>query len=65
MAASTARLLAEAPLAGHGDAETSPKPEPSASNTTEAAAATNAPAMMAGQDTAEADASLLPAATAS
>jgi hypothetical protein len=41
-------------LAAHGEMEVNPKPAPRASRIKEVAAATNAPAMIAGHETAEA-----------
>lgn len=55
----TAKVVAEAPLLGQGDMEASPKPDPSANSISETEAATNAPPMIAGHDTAEVGASLV------
>ena len=48
-------FVAEAPLPGQGDMEANPNPDPSAIRTMVAAAATVAPAKIAGQDTADTD----------
>jgi hypothetical protein len=42
---------ADAPAFDHGDTESNPKPAPNASSVTDKAAATNAPATIAAQDT--------------
>jgi len=55
MAAVKARDIPEIPLLGQGETAANPSPEPSANNTSETAAATKAPAMIAGQDAADLD----------
>src|SRR4051794_15058948 len=50
-----ATLVADAPLSRHGETDANPRPDPRATSTIDAAAATNAPAKMAGQVTAEMD----------
>jgi hypothetical protein len=62
MAADTANVVAEIPWFFHGDTEASPSPDPSANRVSDTAAATNAPAKMAGQEAAAVD---LPAGTSS
>jgi hypothetical protein len=49
----TVKAVADAPISRHGETEVSPKPAPSAINSSEADAATNAPAKIAAQDTAD------------
>jgi len=49
----TAKVVALTPRPGHGEIDANPRPEPSANNTNETDAATNAPAMMAGQEAAD------------
>src|ERR1700691_4467206 len=61
MAASATTLPADAPLPGQGDAEMRPKPDPRTSSSTVAAVAATAPAMIAGQETADLDDSGAPA----
>jgi hypothetical protein len=46
-------VVADTPLFGQADTEARPNPDPSAASTTEAAAAANAPAKIAGHDTAD------------
>jgi hypothetical protein len=53
MAVITVNVVADTPLFGQADTEARPNPDPSAASTTEAAAATNAPAKIAGHDTAD------------
>jgi hypothetical protein len=53
MAAVTASDIPEIPLLGQGDTAANPSPEPSANKMSETAAATKAPAMIAGHDTPE------------
>jgi hypothetical protein len=53
-AASTVNVVTEGLLLDHGETETKPMPAPSATNAKENAAATNAPAKTAAQDTPEA-----------
>jgi hypothetical protein len=48
-----ANVVALTPRPGQGEIDANPSPEPSASNTSETDAATNAPAMMAGQEAAD------------
>jgi hypothetical protein len=48
-----ANVLAVTPWPGQGEIDANPSPEPSASSTNETDAATNAPAMRAGQETAD------------
>src|ERR1700689_4619118 len=52
-AASTVKVVTEGLLLDHGETETRPIPAPSATNAKENAAATNAPAKTAAQDTPE------------
>src|SRR4051794_501290 len=47
--------VADAPLSRHGETDANPRPDPRATSTIDAAAATNAPAKMAGQVTADTD----------
>jgi hypothetical protein len=49
-----ANVVAVAPWPGQGEISANPSPEPSASSTKETDAATNAPAMIAGHDAADA-----------
>jgi hypothetical protein len=53
MAVVAANLAADIPCPAHGEIEAKPNPEPSAIRTKVNAAATNAPAMMAGHDAAD------------
>src|SRR3954465_132020 len=52
-AAIQATPVADAPLSRHGETDANPRPDPRATSTIDAAAATNAPGKMAGQVTAE------------
>jgi hypothetical protein len=56
-------VVTDAPLFDHGEIADSPRPIPSATNVTDKAAATNAPALTAAHDTADTRASLGNAAT--
>jgi hypothetical protein len=49
----TANAFAVTPWPGHGEIDANPSPEPSANSTNETDAATDAPAMMAGQEAAD------------
>jgi hypothetical protein len=49
----TVNVVAEAPLPGHAETEASPRPDPTAMRINDTEAATNAPAKMAGQETAD------------
>ena len=51
----TTNVVAEMPCPGQGEIAANPSPDPSVKNTSDTAAATKAPAMMAGQDTADGD----------
>jgi hypothetical protein len=57
IAVAAVNVVADAPLLGQGDTDASPRPVPSASNSTVAEAATKAPAMIAAHDTADVEAS--------
>src|SRR4029077_13472545 len=52
-AAKTPKVVADGPELYHGDTEAKPRPDPRASNISATAAVANAPAMIAGHDTAE------------
>jgi hypothetical protein len=54
MAVITVKVIAETPRFGQGEMDANPSPDPRASRINEAAAATNEPAMIAGQDAADA-----------
>jgi hypothetical protein len=60
MAVITVNVVADTPLFGQADTEARPNPDPSAASTREAAAATNAPAKIAGHDTADTADSCVP-----
>jgi hypothetical protein len=52
-AAYTPKVVAEGPELGHGETEESPRPDPRASKIRATAAIATAPAIIAGQDTAD------------
>jgi hypothetical protein len=55
----TLNVVADAPLWDQGDIKASPSPDPSANRISEVEAATKAPEMIAGHDTADVDTSIV------
>lgn len=53
IAAVIVNVIAETPRFGQGEIDAKPSPDPNASRVSETAAATKAPAMIAGQDAAD------------